>query len=350
MDQTYEIDHYTSRVIYGETLASIISRESVSEKHIIVVTNQRYYDLFLEKITGLFPATIAMDWYICNNSPQCNTLEELTLLIDFTTRFSKTEEYLFIGLGNEGVMDLIGFYQGTTVLTSELWQLPVSIRSLARVLRKEAFILKKNHQVVLSKNNLPTMVLFDQTLSNKQTTGKMIDFLIFVVCGLVCDYTFLRDLYRNYDTPKKLLTQPFNALIEPMLHFYQTRGTEIEEFGRLFEEAFYLTENGHLLSSSMKRFLGVLLHLLWSNTVEPLDFHIKNFFIWFARLGYPLDFPEQILVTDYVEACIQLADKQKGCLVLADIGKEKTHQKPQPLDLLTAVEYYQNLMTEIRGI
>ena len=36
--------------------------------------------------------------------------------------------------------------------------------------------------------------------------------------------------------------------------FYQLEAENLSNYGKLFEQAFYLTENGHLLSASMKNF------------------------------------------------------------------------------------------------
>lgn len=350
MEYSFQIGTETCPVIYGETLASLIDRQQITEQHILVMTNQRYYDLFAEKIIGLFSAESKMDWYICTNSSYCNNLSELNGFIDFVSRFPQDEHYLLIGFGNEGVMELASFYQRTSPLSADLWLLPVSIRSLAKGLTGTSLLFKKEHQVVLSINNSPQLLLFDHTLTNEQTTGRMVDLLIFVVCGLLCDHEFLRSLYRNYDTETKLFRRPFNALLEKMLYYYQQDGQQLNQFGNLFEEAFYLVDNGHLLSSSMKRFLGILLHLMWSNELQPLNFHMKNFLIWFVRLGYPVVFPEQILTSDYVEACYQLARKQGKCSVLAEIGRvRENQQQPQVAELLAAVTKYQKYIEEIEG-
>ena len=69
----------------------------------------------------------------------------------------------------------------------------------------------------------------------------------------------------------------------------------MDQFGRVFEAAFATTENGHLLSGPMKRLLGLLLQVLWSQQVNHFDFQFKNFIIWFIRLGFPVAFPKEIL-------------------------------------------------------
>ena len=43
-------------------------------------------------------------------------------------------------------------------------------------------------------------------------------------------------------------------MIEEMIYFYQLEAENLSNYGKLFEQAFYLTENGHLLSASMKNF------------------------------------------------------------------------------------------------
>ena len=60
----------------------------------------------------------------------------------------------------------------------------------------------------------------------------------------------------------------------------------MDQFGRVFEAAFATTENGHLLSGPMKRLLGLLLQVLWSQQVNHFDFQFKKFY----HLVYSLRF------------------------------------------------------------
>ena len=41
-----------------------------------------------------------------------------------------------------------------------------------------------------------------------------------------------------------------------MIQAYQANGAALEEYGQVFTDAFYKTENGHLLSDAMKLFMA----------------------------------------------------------------------------------------------
>ena len=38
--------------------------------------------------------------------------------------------------------------------------------------------------------------------------------------------------------------------------------------------------NGHLLSASMKKLLGMLFQFVWNVEITKMPFQLKNFFIW----------------------------------------------------------------------
>lgn len=71
----------------------------------------------------------------------------------------------------------------------------------------------------------------------------------------------LQNLYKNYPQPRQLPQRAFTGMLEEMITFYQVDVKNLSNYGKLFEQAFYLTENGHLLSASMKKLLGMLFHL-----------------------------------------------------------------------------------------
>lgn len=41
-------------------------------------------------------------------------------------------------------------------------------------------------------------ILFDSTLTNKKGAAPLIDLLVFIRAGLVCDYAYLQMLYQTY--------------------------------------------------------------------------------------------------------------------------------------------------------
>ncbi|MBP1045662.1 hypothetical protein I6N96_05180 [Enterococcus sp. BWM-S5] len=347
MEFVYEKKDHQSSVIYGETVASLLKNEPLEERHILLVTNQRYYDLFSDKLIQLFNERQNLDWYICKNDTHCNNFSELEALLTFVAAFPAKEDYLLIGLGNEGVMYLSAFINQTAVLTTELWLLPLSLQALSESLTGNGLI-ELNHKNALSVPSLATRIVYDQTMIKKDGDRQLIDFLVFIQCGLVCSHEFLRDLYKNFTDRSRLNQQSFNGLMEPMLGYYQKDEAAIHKFGQLFETAFYTVDGGHLLSVYMKSLLGSLLQLVWSQQKNGFSFHIKNFLVWLIRLGYPIEFPEQIFVSDYVQELLTCSEEFGEASCLLDIGVLGDKEFFEAEELIQAVEEYKNLIEKIK--
>ncbi|MBO0440970.1 hypothetical protein [Candidatus Enterococcus ikei] len=348
MELVYNKNHLQATIIYGETFASQLKSASVGLKHIFMITNQRYYDLFSDKLIQLFDDKQEIDWYICKNDVHCNNMNELESLLLFLSDFDQQQEFVFLGVGNEGVVQLTNFLHKTSVLTSECWLLPLSVQSLSKSLIPEVQIELLNHPV-LKSSVLAEKIIYDRTLTSDHGAGKVVDFLVFIRCGLVCSHDFLRMLFKNYSDATRLNQQSFTGMLDEMIHYYEINGQTIDQFGHLFEQGFFETTNGHLLSGHMKRFLGCLLQLLWSQESNQFSFHYKNFMIWLIHLGYPIDFPEQILVSDYVEGILQCVDRGETAVLLKEVGVIDQAQKPNAEDLLVTVEKYKTILKEIRG-
>lgn len=92
---------------------------------------------------------------------------------------------------------------------------------------------------VMEIEEVPQSILFDHTLADQQTTGKMVDLLTLIRCGLVCDYPFLQSLYVNFPTREALLQQSFSAFSERLINYYQTNSQQLNDFGKTFEKAFF---------------------------------------------------------------------------------------------------------------
>jgi hypothetical protein len=176
----------------------------------------------------------------------------------------------------------------------------------------------------------------------------MVDLLTLIRCGIVCDYPFLQSLYVNFPTSEALLQQSFSAFSERLINYYQTNSQQLNDFGKTFEKAFFQTENGSLLSNSMKTMFGLLFELAWNVSASNLHFNFKNFMIWLVRLGFPIIVPEGISLADYGQQVIALA-KEKPLAGLIQVGEVGMKKVPTQKELLQTFEIYQKIVTEIRG-
>ncbi len=346
MQLNYQKNNATTAIVYGEILSSSIHPEMFANKHIIVLTNQRYYDHFFEKIQHIFsPQTI--DWYVCSNLIYGNHVRELMDILDFLGQFFPNEEYLFVAFGNEGVIQLTGFIQKTTILSGDFWVLPTTLRSFVAALFEERFICKQSMEMLLIEKNLPEKIFLDQTIVAGQNDGKLVDLQAFIRVGLVYNYAFLQTLFKNFPNRKQVQSTSFIAFVSQVIESYQQASKEIEGFGKIFEEAFYHTENGHLLSENMKRFLGMVLHLFWNLEIIETTFRIKNFMIWLKHLGFPIVFPEQISVAEYLQNVLHLQKKYPQLVVLSEIGTIGREQSITENQLIQSMEHYQKMIAEI---
>ncbi|GCF92794.1 hypothetical protein NRIC_06850 [Enterococcus florum] len=349
MEVSYQKDQQRTSVIYGETVATMMRQEDLSNRQILICGNQRYYDLYADKLAQYIPDSSRQDWFITTNHRYCNDMGNFKEFVHFIKRFPKQEEILFIGIGNEGVIELTSFLHHVSNLNSRLWLIPVSIRSFAQSLSfdNQIFLLESMDPVLRVKENAE-YILFDHTLADQQTTGKMVDLLSFIRCGIVCEHAFLQTLYTSFPNRQLLMQRSFSAFIESLIHYYQTEAGTISRFGKSFERAFFQTENGHLLSNSMKNMFGLLLELCWNIKASDLDFNFKNFMIWLMSLGYPLVLPEQISLGEYGQQVISLA-KEIPMDQLNEIGVTGGQRVPTETELIETFKYYQQLLDEIRG-
>lgn len=349
MEVTYRNKQNETLIIYGETVASMMRKKDLKNKQILFCGNQRYYDLYAEKLRQFIPKSSTHEWFITPNNRYCNTMENFQELISFLDRFSRQNETIFMGIGNEGVIELLGFTHHVANFQAELCFLPVSLRSFAQSLSfVDQIVSDKTLMTVMEIEEAPKSILFDHTLADQQKTGKMVDLLTLIRCGIVCDYPFLQSLYVNFPTRESLLQHSFSAFSETLINYYQENSRQLRRFGKTFEKAFFQTENGSLLSNSMKTMFGLLFELAWNVTASDLHFNFKNFMIWLVRLGFPIMMPEGISLADYGQQVIALA-QEKPLAGLVQVGEVGMNKIPTQKELLRTFEAYQKIVTEIRG-
>lgn len=348
MEFVFSRKEQQTQILYGETLNAVLRTQEISNDQVIILTNQRYYDRFSEKLTRLFlPKEVS--WYICTNQMYCNNFTEFQAFMSFLSRFSKQENYLIVGFGNEGVLALSSFIHYTSILTSDLWLIPVSLRALAKSVKESAIIVKKPDIPVLQSPNVPQVVVYDQTIAEKQKDGKLVDLLVLIRCGLLTDQAFLRELFRTFLTEKQVNNRSFAAYTDRVIQAYQANGAALEEYGQVFTDAFYKTENGHLLSDAMKLFYGLLFHLIWNVKQQQLAVKLDKLCLWLDQLGYPLVLPDQLSLSDYFQQVLLLQKKEKKLLFLSEIGTIGGRTSALEEDLVQTMSAYQTIINQIRG-
>lgn len=348
MQIRYQKAQQETLVTYGEILSTSIREDWLKDKHLIILTNQRYYDRFFEKIEQLF-FNHPVDWYIFRNQLYVNTLEEWSGLLTYLDRFSTEKEYLFVALGTAGVVDITGFLQKVSVLNGRFWSIPISFQSYVQGLIPVRTISRKHTLPVLQQVNLPERIFIDQTMVSPQREGRLVDLQVFIRMAFVCDYPLLLQLFKQYPNQKQLRITNFTALMDELTAHYQVNGEAIESYGWVFEKAFYQTENGHLLSENMKRFLGFILHLFWDQTVNQWPFQMDPFMVWLNHLGFPIVFPKTISMAEYLANVLRLIGEKGKLISLNQAGELGEEQVVQEKHLITAFQTYQQICRNIRS-
>lgn len=54
MEFVFSRKEQQTQILYGETLNAVLRTQEISNDQVIILTNQRYYDRFSEKLTRLF--------------------------------------------------------------------------------------------------------------------------------------------------------------------------------------------------------------------------------------------------------------------------------------------------------
>ena len=74
------------KILYGETLNAVLRTQEISNDQVIILTNQRYYDRFSEKLTRLFYPKKSAGIF-CTNQMYCNNFTEFQAFMSFLSRF-----------------------------------------------------------------------------------------------------------------------------------------------------------------------------------------------------------------------------------------------------------------------
>ena len=91
MQLEYVKNNRQTTIVYGEILSTSIEPQMFAGKHVIVLTNQRYYDRFFEKIQRIFSSQ-PIDWYGCSNLIYGNHVQEFMDVLQFLGNFSPTKD------------------------------------------------------------------------------------------------------------------------------------------------------------------------------------------------------------------------------------------------------------------
>ncbi len=338
-------------VLYGDTLSRLLNEEKkrVHKPIIFVLTNERYYDEYYNKINQFALDPQSIHWHICSNDRHCNQYEELQMILKYFNDFSASSEITVIAIGNAGICQLAGFYANTTIEKKELILVPMDLSAFFWCITSNSQLEIAYNQPALEAELLPQRILYDITTTQEVSLEeKRNEFFSLIRFALTESHEFLRELYRIYPTSRELVKNSFGVMLPSVFKFLSTDGSGYEKFGSSFVQGIYQADNTHFLASFEKKVFASVLHLIWSQEKFSFSFHIENFITWLLNLGYTLELPEQVLITDLAEAIVHSLKNQKEFPALNEIGSCCQTACPDEAEIFAAISQFQLLVKKIK--
>jgi hypothetical protein len=341
----YQIHECETELFYGETISRLLKSFEVHYP-VILVTNQSCYDELSEKVRHMFSEPERVNWYICSNDPHCNQLDELRMFMKYLLTLPRFSECQLIGLGNVGVCQMTAFYQQVGLQKSECWLIPTSMTALSRILSGVHQIEIQYNQAVMSVNVLPRYTVVDSSIMKSQQVNLLADLFQFIQVGLVSDYKFLKKLYTNYSTPKKLRQLPMVGLTEELVDAFEKHGEAMGTIDLAIQRSFNHVPYGHLVSEDNRRAIACVIHLLYSMRANSFNFRIENFMRWLLFMGYGLDLPRELMLTEFVEQ-IKLESVSAPVRLLKNIGELGEFITVDEVELMKILEEYTQMIDRL---
>lgn len=346
MEVSYCQSQYRTSIHYGQTFFQIFEPKQFSGKHLLFFTNQQYYEEFANQYATFFKDT-EIDWYIFSNQLYCNTVTNMIQGLKFLEKFDPLSSYIMIALGNEGVIQLTSFFHQFSVLPSEFFVISLSIQSFSTALLSEKELIQPPFAKCLIWENLPQKIFFFSQRLSETTATKMTDFISLLKLALINDSGFYDQLVARYPTKESLLKQSFSNYIEYIIQSYAKDAYSLAHYGRWFEEKFYQTENSHVLSAQMKRFLGFFFHFIWNCvTIKKPEFCIEVI-QWIQNIGFPITLPYPLMISDYLDKLSDECATAGDLVQLNFIGGGYQLISPNQEQFVAVYQLYEQILKEV---
>lgn len=347
MEIRYKQANQHTTIHYGETFYQTFAKEQFKGQHLIFFTNQKWYDQLVMLISDYFVET-EIDWYIFSNQLYCQTITELPTVLNFLAKFDQSKEYVFIALGNEGVVSFTSFLHKHTLLPNDFLVITYTIQSFAHTLTGEFTLIQAPITDCLKWSDLPqTIYYFDQGLGKTLAT-QMIDLASLLLLSAVAEPRFLVQLMQAFPNQKQLQKRSLVSYIDRIIDGYEKMSTILKHDIIFFEQAFYHVANGHLLSAQMKRFLAIFFYLIWQLLQNDKRTQAAQLVNWLHELGYPVQLPHQIVLADYLTQVQLLVGSQRLFLKKEPQKYSGSNQHVTTQQLIILIEFYEQQIKELK--
>lgn len=347
MEIRYKQANQHTTIHYGETFYQSFSKEQFRGKQLIFFTNQKWYDQFVTLISDYFVET-DIDWYIFSNQLYCQTITELPTVLQFLAKFDQTKEYVFIALGNEGVVSFTSFLHKHTLLPNDWIVITYTIQSLVHSLTGEFTLIQAPITDCLKWSDVPQAIYYFDQGSGKTLATQMIDLASLILLSAVAEPPFLGQLMQTFSNQKQLQKHSFVSYIDRVVDGYEKMSTILKHDIIFFEQAFYTIANGHLLSAQMKRFLAIFFYLIWQLLQNDKRTQAAELVRWLHKLGYPVPLPRQIILADYLIQVQLMIGSQRLFLKKAAQTYSGSNQQVTTQQFNILIEFYEQQIKELK--
>ncbi len=346
MELNYQVDDFHATIYYGQTLSELRKQLPVHDQ-LIIFTTPKLYERFAEKMTQWYDDRLT--FYIIPQALYRNNLEEMTQIVNFLTPFNMQKKMVWIAFGSESVVSLSSFLSIHSQYQITLYTIHHTLQSFVAALYPQKELVMRQNEVVLHTQMVPKRIGYVQLDFVYTVAERMIDLAIGLKYGCLVDRDLLMHLMKTYHTSDQFETIPMTPFLDTIVLKTSEHARALQTYERVFERAFYQTEQGHLLSANMKRFLGVFFHILW-DLLELNEYELSNaLFLWLKKLGYPVNLPISFSFADYLIQVKTLLAKESVVWRLESVGTLHQVKIETALNQFDALfEYYQQELKEYK--
>lgn len=348
MREVYRNNGQKSEIIFAEPVAVVTKKELVQQAQdydaVFILSNQEYYDSYYEMFSPILLNKSWGNWFICPNHPSEHQMKQLQTILEFMEEMTIPEHTLLFGLGNEAIFHLSGYLAAHSRYIQTFVYFPISVTSFVTGLYGQSDILLSVDRPVLSTLRLPDTIIYDVMIAPEKHDVNFLEELFTLVhLGLSTDHEYLQMMYKTVAQLKGWQSKFLAPLIKPTIALFQTYRPSDSHFGLAFANGFYHVEGSYYLPRIQRKFIGLLLQVLWSQREQGFSFQFENFVGWLTAAGVDCRIPETILSADLAAGIAKECRRFSTCPTLKKIGRLASGERPTEQRLYDTITMYRQL-------
>ncbi|SBO17708.1 hypothetical protein [Carnobacterium divergens] len=299
-----------STVFFGETLNKlVIDQMSLFQdtEQVLIVTNQKTYERYYEKLSLLFKRQ-ELFWYICPNSIEAKSFKELLALMTYCGEIHLKKKSFIIAFGTEPVIQLASFFAHLYYKKYPLVAIPTSLEAFHVSINGNAQLTQTGKVMGSVNQTIATIFLDGRFLSINDLATTQRGFATWLQLAVSHNHDLYLQLLKDFNDVKDLQDK---SMI-PYVSTYVTTVNEVHQqkhvatlLGQDFQRALTTLTDGKNLTTTSDTIIGITLALIASQQRSGCTMALESWLKKMQQLGYQLALPEDWLVTDIVETLHQ---------------------------------------------